>query len=262
MCPGTSTVGGRCRTVERAVGQADDGEVGDAGGGVGLDPDDVGVDPGDGGGESKSEHRPAFTTARFSGKGIILKDRARRATHASRMRKMLIGSTVSALVAAMLLTVPAFADDMQKQEHDEATSGGPWHFRSVPCAQGTVTAVHPRLGMPNQTRFTHEDFVQSGVVVEYALPTGTMYLPGIRQNAAAVVHYQNEPDNALMESQRRGDQVQVCLVSFPTPRYDAQEHRFVCDPDADPRGWQYRVYSYRLRAAYVGPSSQHACGGA
>lgn len=54
----------------------------------------------------------------------------------------------------------------------------------------------------------------------------------------------------------------MCLLSFPTPRYDAGQRKFVCDPDADPRGWQYRVYAYRLRAAYTGPDSQHACGGA
>jgi hypothetical protein len=179
------------------------------------------------------------------------------------MRKMAIVSAALALVVVMLQAMPSSAgDDVQQQEHDEATAGGPWHFRSVPCAQGMVTAVHPRLGMPGQTHFTHQDFVQSGVGVELALPAGTAFLPGIRQNATAVVHYQGEPDNALMEAQRRGDRVQVCLVSFPIPRYDARERRFVCDPDADPRGWQYRVYNYRLRAAYVGPDSQHACGGA
>jgi hypothetical protein len=123
-----------------------------------------------------------------------------------------------------------------------------------------VTAVHPRLGTANQTRFTHQDFVQTGVVVEYALPAGTTFLPRMRQNGAAVVHYQDEPDNALMESQRLGDRVQVCLLS--RPRYDAGQRKFVCDPDADPRGWQYRVYARRLRAAYTGPDSQHACGGA
>jgi hypothetical protein len=44
------------------------------------------------------------------------------------MRKVLTRS--AAVVAAVLLhTLPAAAaDDAQRQDHDEATRGGPWHF--------------------------------------------------------------------------------------------------------------------------------------
>ncbi len=172
---------------------------------------------------------------------------------------------VAAVAAlAMLMPAPSVAveDTAQKQIHDQLTAGGPWHFRRVPCADGTVSKVVPRLQSVNQTTFTHADFVQSGVTVLIALRPGTMFLPHVSQEVTGVVHYQFQPDNDLMESERRGDRVQVCLLSFAVPTYSAEQHRFLCDPDADTRGWVLRIYDYRQRAAYVGPTSEHSCGGA
>ncbi len=65
-----------------------------------------------------------------------------------------------------------------------------------------------------------------------------------------------------MRSERRGDRIQVCLLSFPLPRFDKATHQWICDPDADPRGWMFRVYEYRRHAAFYGPNTQHSCGGA
>jgi hypothetical protein len=59
--------------------------------------------------------------------------------------------------------------------------------------------------------------------------------------------------NKLMESEQKGDRVQVCLASFPTPSRDPQTGAVVCDPNIDPRGMTYRVYDYKRHAAYMGP---------
>ena len=53
-----------------------------------------------------------------------------------------------------------------------------------------------------------------------------------------------------------GDRVKVCLVEAPSPE------RGICDPHVDPRGRVYRVYDYRLHAAYTALNSAHGCGGA
>ncbi len=42
---------------------------------------------------------------------------------------------------------------------------GPWHYKSIPCVDTTVTAVTPRLGNAGQTTFTKQDFIASGVYV-------------------------------------------------------------------------------------------------
>lgn len=145
--------------------------------------------------------------------------------------------------------------------HDEITGGGAWRFSPIPCVDTKVTSVRPRLGDGTQQSFGKADFDGTGVVVEMALPPGFRFMTTTRV-VPSVVHYQGDQDNAIMRAQRPGDRVQVCLLSFPTPTYDAGAKRFICDPDADARGFVFRVYSYRQRAAYYGPNSQHGCGGA
>lgn len=149
-----------------------------------------------------------------------------------------------------------------RELHDEVTTGGPWHFRSVPCVDGTVDDVGPRLGNPGQRVFTAEDYRRTGVSVHVRLARPTVFLSGTTHRDARVVHYQGEFDNGVMASERPGDRVQVCLMGFPTPTFDATRKRFMCDPDRDGRGWVFRIYDYRRRVSFFGPDSQHSCGGA
>jgi hypothetical protein len=65
-----------------------------------------------------------------------------------------------------------------------------------------------------------------------------------------------------MRTERVGDAVQICLTGFPLPRVDPKTHQVLCNPDADARGFEFRVYDYRQHAAYIGINSEHGCGGA
>jgi hypothetical protein len=155
----------------------------------------------------------------------------------------------------------SFDAQSAKTEHDSIVGGGPWHFHSVPCVDGVVKVVAPRLSSAGQTTFSHADFVQSGVSVEIRLMRPTSFIMNLPRTVAGVTHYQDDHDNNLMESERAGDKVQVCLMSFPTPTVDTSG-AVQCDPDKDGRGWQFRIYDYRKHAAYYGSETEHACGGA
>ncbi len=147
-------------------------------------------------------------------------------------------------------------------EHDSIVGGGPWHYHSVPCIDGVVDKVTPRLADADQHIFTPSDFERSGVAVEIKLSRKFDFLPNNPRTRAGVVHYQGDHDNQIMEAERPGDHVQVCLRSFPTPSIDPTTGRIQCNPDKDPRGWRFRVYDYRQHAAYYGSESEHYCGGA
>ena len=99
-------------------------------------------------------------------------------------------------------------------------------------------------------------------MVELRLPKAPRFLNGQPISETSVVHYQDERGNSLMQSERPGDKVQVCLTAFPTPSHDPKTGQVICDPNVDPRGLVFRVYDYRRHAAYIGPDSQHSCGGA
>lgn len=71
---------------------------------------------------------------------------------------------------------------------------------------------------------------------------------------AAVVDRTAQPTSVLAK-QKVGDKVQVCLIASPTKNQ-------YCNPDKDPRGRFFRVYNYRLKAAYSGTNANHLCGGA
>jgi hypothetical protein len=173
---------------------------------------------------------------------------------------------IAALALALTLlsggVLSAEDASMRKAEHDEIVSGGRWHFHSIPCVDGFVATVTPRLANAGQKVFTAADYEQSGVEVTFKIPPYFHFGSTTDIRQAAVVHYQNEPENALMRAERPGDKVQICLKGFPTPTYSADDHRFICDPDKDPRGFTFRVYDYGRKAAYYGLSSEHACGGA
>ena len=68
--------------------------------------------------------------------------------------------------------------------------------------------------------------------------------------------------NDVMQAERPGDRVQLCLAGFPLPRVDPSTHRVECNPDSDARGFTFRVYDYRRHAAYIGMNAEHDCGGA
>ncbi len=149
-----------------------------------------------------------------------------------------------------------------REEHDAVTGGGAWRFKSVPCVDGIVSGVTPRLGREGQTRFTAQDYRTSGVVVRVRLLRPTAFVAGVPLTTAGVTHYQETEDNDIMAAERPGDRVQVCLMSFPTPTYDAARRQYICDPDRDGRGWTFRIYDYRQHAAYYGSNTEHYCGGA
>ena len=129
---------------------------------------------------------------------------------------------------------------------------GPWHYKSIPCVDTTVTSVTPRLTGNDPTRFSKADFTESGVVVTFATHLGLAPVFSERVN---VTHYQDTLGNALMASEKPGDRVQVCFLGYPAPtKY--------CNPDQDGRGRSYWVYDYKRHASYDGINSEHDCGGA
>lgn len=187
----------------------------------------------------------------------------------SAMRVLLRISSGVAIALLLALSVRARAEAQVlptaaelRAQHDAITGGGPWRFAHVPCTEGTVQGVVPRLQTLNQHVFTAQDFRASGVIVTVRLAEPTAFVRGVPMRTASVTHYQDDFDNDIMAAERRGDRVQVCLMSFPTPTYIAAQKQYGCDPDKDPRGWRFRVYDYRQHAAYYGSSSEHDCGGA
>ena len=165
----------------------------------------------------------------------------------------------AALTAVLLQTLAAAAMTAAEEQERMTLAGGAWHAgKFVPCASGFVTSVQPRL---DETSVSGPRF-GSGVAVEFKLPTAPKFLNGQPFATARVVHYDAELGNKVMESEVPGDKVQVCLFSFPTPTYDIQTGKTICDPNEDPRGIEFRVYDYKRHAAYLGPDAEHSCGGA
>jgi hypothetical protein len=105
----------------------------------------------------------------------------------------------------------------------------------------------------DQTTFTKQDFLASGVYVEFNTALGTN--PAAAPGHASVTHYQGTAGNSVMMAEKKGDKVQVCFLGPPAPTV-------YCDPDQDARGRTYRVYDYRQKQQYNGINSEHDCGGA
>ena len=106
----------------------------------------------------------------------------------------------------------------------------PWPSSKPHCQNTTVTLATTRLESGGQPQY------DSGVALRFA-------------NGVSAVDYQ--PGNPIAMREREGDKVQTCLYSVPKN----------CPP-GDDRGKVYRVYDYRLQAAYYLPATQHSCGGA
>jgi hypothetical protein len=96
-----------------------------------------------------------------------------------------------------------------------------------------------------------EDQPDSGVYVEFDTNLGVETFKGEK---ARVVD-RSAPAGSIMDQQKIGDKVQVCLTSSPT----AEPY---CNPQKDPRGRFYRIFNYRQTSAYSGTNSNHLCGGA
>jgi hypothetical protein len=104
-----------------------------------------------------------------------------------------------------------------------------------------------------------EDRPDSGVYVEFETNLGVETFKG--QKARVVDRWSttgrrpSAPAGSLMDQQKVGDKVQVCLTSSPLP--DAS-----CNPQKDPRSRFYRVFNDRQKSAYSGTNYNHLCGGA
>ena len=159
------------------------------------------------------------------------------------------GFRVCALTACIVASaIPAAAQDNNVQYKP-----GPWHYKSIPCVDTTVTAVTPRLGNEGQTTFTKQQFIDTGVYVAFNTKLGAD--PVDPSGGVSVTHYQGTAGNNVMMAEKKGDKVQVCFLGPPAPTQ-------YCDPDKDPRGRTYRVYDYRQKQQYSGINSEHGCGGA
>ena len=160
-----------------------------------------------------------------------------------------------ALVLAVVFACCSASAVADESDMQYIAAGGAWSGNAVLCAPGVVKLVGPRLEEPKGQ-------FQSGVTIGIAIPSKPRWLANKTFATAAVVHYQGSDGNALMQQARPGDAVQVCLVSFPVPTRDPKTGAVMCDPNVDSRGFVFRVYAYRQHAAYMGPDSQHSCGGA
>jgi len=92
---------------------------------------------------------------------------------------------------------------------------------------------------------------KSGFYAVFATKLGVESFP---EAHAAVVDRAATADLAIAQ-QQVGDKVQICLLNSPRPSQ-------YCDPTKDSRGRIFRVYNYRLKAAYTGWNANHGCGGA
>ena len=124
-----------------------------------------------------------------------------------------------------------------------------------------MSGVAPRLTSGSGGSYTRADFA-SGVQVSFKVARRYKFINTPHPIGVSVVHYQNEPENALMVSEKPGDPVQVCLMDYPYPQYDAKAKRWICNPDIDARGYDFRVYDYKKHRAYYGSNTEHGCGGA
>lgn len=142
---------------------------------------------------------------------------------------------VNLLAAGAAIALLSF----QPRAHaDDPTETNPQPYR---CEDSVITKVG--------TYFENDP--RSGF---YAIFQSKLGVESFPDESAAVVDRGASPSSALAK-QKVGDRVQVCLVFRPA---DGD----TCHPDRDPRGRFYRVYNYRLRAAYTGTNANHLCGGA
>ncbi len=103
----------------------------------------------------------------------------------------------------------------------------------------------------SKTGFYFENTPTSGVYATFRSKLGVSQF----KDATAAIVDRSASSNSVLGQFKVGDRVQVCLISTPAKNQ-------YCDPTKDSRGRYYRVYNYRLRAAYSGTNANHLCGGA
>ena len=139
-------------------------------------------------------------------------------------------TTSLAVVLLLAQTVTALADD--------PLESNPQPYR---CEESVITKVG--------TYFENDP--TSGFFAIFQSKLGVESFP----DAHAAVVDRSASSSSVLAKQKVGDKIQVCLIgSPPKDQY--------CNPDKDSRGRFFRVYNYRLKAAYAGTNANHLCGGA
>jgi hypothetical protein len=144
--------------------------------------------------------------------------------------------TIALLALLVIGLIPFLATARADQPQNVEENAQPYR-----CADAVVT----RKG------YYFEDQPDSGVYVEFATNVGVETFKGEK---ARVVD-RSATAGSLLDQQKVGDKVQVCLIGSPP----ADES---CNPQKDPRGRVYRVFNYRQKSAYSGTNANHLCGGA
>lgn len=140
----------------------------------------------------------------------------------------------AAYIGPILVATSLAAGAQNAETHDEIR--GSEFVRPISCVETTFRSITDRFGKPVGSQL---NFPTAGMDVTFA-------------NRVTLVAY-SVSEVAFRE--RPGDRVQLCFLGHV-------EGTQGCMTAADSRGRVYRVYDYRLHAAWTAMNSQHACGGA
>ena len=140
---------------------------------------------------------------------------------------------LAALCAALACATAVPAGAQNAETRDEMH--GPAFVLPVRCVDTSFVKMTDRFGQP--IHGSGRD--ANGMDVAFA-------------NRVTLVAYSV---SAVAVRERPGDRVQLCFLGHV-------EGAQGCKPATDDRGRLYRVYDYRLHAAWSATNSQHMCGGA
>jgi len=138
---------------------------------------------------------------------------------------------LAAFFAAALSAAALPAGAQNAETRDEMK--GPAFVQPIRCVDTSLAKLTDRFGQPINGPNAN------GMVVVFA-------------NKVSLVGYSV---SAVVLRERLGDRVQLCYLGHV-------EGADVCHPATDDRGRLFRVYDYRLHAAWSATNSQHMCGGA
>jgi hypothetical protein len=140
----------------------------------------------------------------------------------------LLAAVLAALVCAAAL--PAAAQNAETRDEMR----GPSFVGPVTCADTRIVTLTDRFGQPigsgRDANGMSVVFADHVTLVAYSVST-------------------------VVLRERVGDRVQLCYLGHV-------EGTQGCSPTTDDRGRLYRVYDFRLHAAWSATNSQHVCGGA
>ena len=132
-------------------------------------------------------------------------------------------------------------------------------LRATPnCIRTAVSGITTRLVSLDPKTGREKVVPSSGFQITFG---GTLPDPYVGSLHPGLVFYQGDAANELIALERRGDPTQVCVIAYPDVQTLTHQPG-LCDPTRDPRGRTLRVYDYKLQTAYIGPNSEHGCGGA